>query len=63
VAVCAKSEDIELDPDLNKACSNDVTEHCRGVKPGRAQVCFCEYYYILYRPSSVCSRCTPATGV
>jgi len=48
MCMCAQSEDIVLDPDLNHACSIDVERHCQGVKHGRAQVCFREHHYILY---------------
>ena len=36
--LCAQSENIKLDSDLQEACSEDVEAHCHGVKPGRAQV-------------------------
>ncbi|XP_012945019.1 Golgi apparatus protein 1 [Aplysia californica] len=36
-----RSESIKLDPELNKACEDDVSKFCSGVKAGEAQVIEC----------------------
>ncbi|XP_071959006.1 Golgi apparatus protein 1-like isoform X2 [Antedon mediterranea] len=36
-----KSENIKLDPELNKACTGDIKTHCSGIKEGNARVIEC----------------------
>ncbi|XP_033124671.1 Golgi apparatus protein 1-like [Anneissia japonica] len=36
-----KAENIKLDPELNKACAEDIHTHCSGVKEGNARIIEC----------------------